>query len=60
MIAAHPPHTLSTALGHSYQIRQGQHSTKQQIVLFPDDINDTSDLLAANNISDHTYTHVFQ
>ena len=31
MIAAHPPHSLSTALGHLDQIRQGQHSTKQQI-----------------------------
>ena len=60
MIAAHPPHSLSTALGHLDQIRQGQHSTKQQIVLFPEDIDDTSDLPADNTISDHTYTHVFQ
>lgn len=61
MLAAHPPHTIPTALGHLDQIRQGQKSTKRFISLFADETLMNSDHTPSedNAIDNNTYTHVF-
>ena len=62
LLAANPPHTTSTALGHLDQIRQGQHSTKRFVAVFPDTENVTMETAAPildSSINNHAYVQVF-
>ena len=62
ILAANPPHTTPTALGHLDQIRQGQQSTKRFTSLFQDVEDDASELqppISETSINNHAYVHVF-
>ena len=61
LLAANPPHTTSTELEHLDQIRQGQHSIKRFMAVFPE--TEDSTLETAETIQDDSiirnYMHVF-
>lgn len=62
LLAANPPHTIPTALGHLDQVRQGQNSTKQFVSLFTDMTDDSLDSVQSvpdTSMNSNTYTHVF-
>ena len=62
ILAANPPHTTPTALGHLDQIRQGQQSTKRFTSLFQDVEDDASELeppISETSINNHACVHVF-
>ena len=62
LLAANLPHTTPTALGHLDQVRQGQHSTKRFVPVFPDTadtILETVPSIPDTSINNHAYMHVF-
>ena len=62
ILAANPPHTTPTALGHLDQIRQGQQSTKRFASLFFDIETDASELgppTSQISINNNANVHVF-